>query len=416
LDLLLRPSDDKAPKEDAAPPQAGETADPSEPPADTDPSDADPEEADGRSTDGEGTSADIPASGGQADDEPPPEGSDSGAVPDPDGAAAQDDPGSPDQPSGEPSDRVTFAFAGDVQMSDKVADILRKEGYDYPFEQVKKWFQQADIGLVNLETPVTQGGTPAEGKQYVYKTSPEALPPMAEAGINAVNLANNHILDQGEDGLRDTLAHLNEAGILHTGAGMDEDEAYRPVMIEKRGIRVAILGSSYVVPDGSWKAGPNHPGVAESYDPARTVKAIQAAQEAADLVVVVVHWGEEGADKPIQRQIDTAYRYIDAGADLIIGGHPHVLQGFEKYKGKWIAYSLGNFIFSTNQNEKTWETIILQASCSKDGDCDLQAVPVLTKFARPVPMDEQAGGKLLERLSSLCIRAAVLPDGRVVEQ
>lgn len=317
------------------------------------------------------------------------------------------------KPSAPEGARVTFAFAGDVQMAGKVDDILRQQGYDYPYSEVKSWFQQADIGLVNLETPVTTRGQPVQDKTYVYRSSPKALPPLAEAGIDVVNLANNHVLDQGIEGLVDTKAHLEEAGIQYMGAGMNEKEAFLPVILDKHGIRVAILGFSHVVPDGSWKAGPNQPGVAETYDPKRAVEAIEKAKAEADLVVVIVHWGEERKEEPNPKQVDMAYRYIDAGADLVVGGHPHVLQGFERYNGKWIAYSLGNFVFSTNSNERTWETIILEASCSSDGDCDLNAVPILTKFAHPVPMAQQEGNALLQRLSSLSIGAKVHSNGKV---
>lgn len=308
--------------------------------------------------------------------------------------------------------QVSLTFVGDVLLASKVEDILKQKGYDYPYTNVKDYLSKPDITIANLETPITTRGT-EQKKEYVYRSSPLALPPLKAAGIDLVNLANNHVMDYGPEGLQDTMNALDQEGIKRVGAGNDLDEAYRPVIMEKDGVKIAFFGFSRVVPEASWKAGPGRIGVAETYNYKPPVEAIQKAKESADLVVVVAHWGAERSDHPDKNQTDLAHRYIDAGADLVVGGHPHVLQGFEQYKGKWIAYSLGNFIFTTNDNPKTWETVILEAACSKEQSCNIHLVPILTKLALPTPMNLEDSSKLFQRLSQISIGSKVDAEGNV---
>lgn len=310
---------------------------------------------------------------------------------------------------------VELAFVGDVLLGSKVEDIMKKNGYDYPYSNVKALLSDPDYTVANLETPVTTRGE-QQTKEYAYRSSPEAIPALKASGIDLVNLANNHTLDFGIEGLTDTMDVLDQNGIKRVGAGMNKDEAYRPVIVEKKGMKIAFLGFSRVLPEGWWKAGDSNPGLAETYNYVLPVEAIQQAKQQADLVVVIAHWGVERTDSPEANQTEMAHRYIDAGADLVVASHPHVLQGFETYKGKWIAYSLGNFIFTTNDVPKTWETAVLQASCSKAQACDLQVVPVWTKAALPTPMNAEDSAKLFERLSGISINAQVRGDGRVVSR
>ncbi len=296
---------------------------------------------------------------------------------------------------------VTLNFGGDVMFSGKVGELLTKKGYDYPYQYVKKLFTSDDLTVVNLETPVTGSNTTAADKTYAFKSSPEALPHMAAAGIDAVNLANNHILDQGIVGLTDTIRQLDASGVQYVGAGADAARAYEPVIFERKGIRIALLGFSRVIPQASWNAGAHQPGVATAYDATAAEAAIRKAKKNADLVVVVAHWGVERSDTTVDHQTDLAHRFVDAGADLVVGGHPHVLQGVEQYKGKWIAYSTGNFIFTHSLVEKTWDTGVFQAVCSVKGDCSMKVIPYTANLGQPVPMEQQPAGALLQRLQSL---------------
>ncbi|MCM3143236.1 CapA family protein [Brevibacillus sp. MER 51] len=308
---------------------------------------------------------------------------------------------------------VQLTFVGDIMMSGNVEKTLLANSYDYPYKHVSSLFLQDDITIANLETPITATGVAAQNKEYVYKSSPLAVPAMKNAGIDVVNLANNHSMDQGVPGLLDTFDALDENRIEYVGAGKDASRAYSPVFIEKNGIKIAILGFSRVIPETSWFAGDSQPGMAASYDPTLAVKAIQDANSQADLVVVIAHWGKERSDYPVDHQKELSRAYIDAGADLIVGGHPHVLQGFERYNDKWIAYSLGNFIFTRSNEPKTWETMVLQASCTKSGDCELTMLPFHAELGQAVPMNESNGAALLKRIESISESVDIQSDGRV---
>ncbi|MDI4646762.1 CapA family protein [Cohnella hashimotonis] len=309
---------------------------------------------------------------------------------------------------------VTLAFVGDILPASTVGKLIDQYGVDYPFKLAKPLLESADIAAGNLEAPITTRGTPAENKQFVFKGKPAYLAGLKNAGLDVVSLANNHTLDQGWQGLSDTMDALDDIKLKHMGSGADEKEAFEPVYIEHNGLMVAYIGVSNVVPEGSWKAGPDHPGVAETYDTTRAVAAVKKARELADIVVVMVHWGNERADTPKDAQFNVGHTLIDAGADLIIGSHPHVLQGFEAYKGKWIAYSLGNFVFTTKQEySKTQDTGVLTATCAADGNCRLKFDPMYAKASQPGPMEPEQGKALLARLNKVSYRATVDSNGRI---
>jgi len=316
---------------------------------------------------------------------------------------------------GDPPEEPTVAltFVGDVMMSGNVEKRLLEKGFDFPFEHVRSLFLQDDYTIANLETPITLRGTPSENKEFVYKSSPEAIPAMKEAGIDAVNLANNHSMDQGVEGLLDTFSTLDAHQIAYVGAGKNAKRAYAPVYVEKKGVRIALLGFSRVIPQVSWYAGKDQPGLAATYDPALAVQAIQEAKKEADLVIVIAHWGKEKVDFPVDYQQALARTYIDAGADLIVGGHPHVLQGFEQYRGKWVAYSMGNFIFTRAVEPKTWDSMVLQANCTKTGDCQLKMLPYYAELGQAVPMNDHDGAALLKRIESISENVQFEGDGTV---
>ncbi|WEK53167.1 MAG: CapA family protein [Candidatus Cohnella colombiensis] len=341
--------------------------------------------------------------------------------------AANVDGGDEGQASDEPvsgaveqTDKVKLALVGDILPAANVLNLMVANGYEYPFIYVKDRLQAADIAAANLETPITDRGTPAtrgeppQLKDYFYRAPPDVVSIIQDSGFDFLSLANNHTLDYGWEGLSDTMEYLDEAGLKYAGAGMDDKAAYSPRYMEVGDFTIAFVSLSRVIWDVNWKADRTNPGVAETYTIDRAVEAVKTAKSNADLVVVMVHWGIERQDTPDESQKYLAYSYIDAGADLVIGSHPHVLQGFESYKGKWIAYSLGNFVFPGMSPPTTAETGILSAVCSKDGNCDLSFEPMIAKLAQPKPMDEESGKALLARLSSLSINAEIKSDGKLV--
>lgn len=251
----------------------------------------------------------------------------------------------------EPEDSaIRFVFAGDILLSDHVLGAYHKAGsidgvVDQTYQSV---IDSSDVFMVNQEFPFSDRGTAAADKQYTFRLPPEKVSLFQEMGIDIVTLANNHALDFGTDALLDTCATLDAAGIYRVGAGANLDEAKMPVIMDIKGKTIGFLGASRVIPVGSWNATSTSPGMLTTYDPTVLIEEIKKAREICDFVIVYVHWGIERDEYPQDYQRTMARQYIDAGADMVIGSHPHVLQGMEYYNGKPIIYSLGNFVFGSS--------------------------------------------------------------------
>ena len=238
-----------------------------------------------------------------------------------------------------PSGQVRIVFVGDI-MLDRDPGKAMKAGRD-PFAHVAKQLDAADITVGNLECVVATSGTRLD-KSYTFRADPMAIPLLAQH-FDAVSLANNHTGDFGHVALIETMDRLRKADIRYFGAGMNNDEAHTPWIVEKNGVKVAFLGYNEFKPR-SFEAGPTTPGCAWSVDE-MVVADIKAARAKADIVLTFMHWGVEYEFQPNERQKSFARLMIDAGADAVIGNHPHVVEGAEYYKGRLIVYCLGNFVF-----------------------------------------------------------------------
>ncbi|QOY34018.1 CapA family protein [Anaerobacillus isosaccharinicus] len=301
-----------------------------------------------------------------------------------------------EQPIEEP---ITIAFAGDVMMDGSIERVMNKHGYNYPFLQVKKELEKVDYAIVNLETAVTKRGTPYS-KQYNFRTGPQSLKALKDAGFQMVSLANNHTMDFGEEGLVDTIDYLNEIGLAHVGAGRNSEEAYAEEIIEIKGKKIAILGFSRVLPTGTWYATPSKPGIASGYQVDRMLKIIERVREEVDYLFVFMHWGIERQQIPEPYQFKDARAMIDAGADGIIGAHPHVIQGLDFYKGKPIAYSLGNFLFPDYVSGLTAESCVLTLIIDGN-DIKMQYTPYQITGNQVAALDHETIEKRLIALKSL---------------
>ena len=235
----------------------------------------------------------------------------------------------------------------------------------------------SDITLVNLEFPFSTRGVQMDDKQYTFRADPARASILTEMGVDIVSLANNHTLDFGVEALLDTITTLKDNNILSVGAGENLEEAKRPSTISVKGRNIAFLGASRVIPVTDWNATKYSPGVFTTYDPALLIEEIKIAKQSNDLVVVYVHWGIEREEYPEEYQRTMAKQYIDAGADLVIGSHPHVLQGIEYYNGKPIVYSLGNFIFGHTIER----TVLLEVTIDEQNSCNIRLIPCETKDA-----------------------------------
>jgi poly-gamma-glutamate capsule biosynthesis protein CapA/YwtB (metallophosphatase superfamily) len=241
--------------------------------------------------------------------------------------------------------RVVLSVVGDIMLAGSASSTLSREGYGYPFAATAPIFAGSDIVIGNLETPIAREGMEFTEKKYRYKADPKAASAIRSAGFSVLTLANNHIMDFGARGLDETLQNLNRANILHTGAGRNLAEARIPALVEKNGLKIAVLAYSLTNPV-EFYARAGQPGAAPGY-PRFFRQDIKNARARADYVVVSFHWGAEGASFPKSYQMAVARMAIDAGADVVVGHHPHVLQGIERYKGRLILYSLGNFAFGS---------------------------------------------------------------------
>ncbi len=304
---------------------------------------------------------------------------------------------------------LRLVFAGDVLLSDHVLNAYGKAGNisGVVDESLRSVIQSSDVFMVNQEFPFSLRGTAAADKQYTFRLPPEKVSLFNELGIDIVTLANNHALDFGADALLDTCQALDEAGIYRVGAGANLDEAKKPVIMEIRGKKIGFLGASRVIPVGSWNATESGPGMLTTYDPAVLLREIEAAREECDFLVVYVHWGIERDERPQEYQRTLGRQYIDAGADIVVGSHPHVLQGLEYYKGKPIVYSLGNFIFGSSIPRTALLTV------DWDGDnVRLKLVPGVSSggYTRAVT-DEEGIDQFYEYISSISYGAVADGDG-----
>lgn len=282
---------------------------------------------------------------------------------------------------------VSISIVGDILMDSSVRAQINKNGIEYPWEMVKEYFQNDDITIGNLETSITTRGTKWEDKQFNFRSDPNNLKAMKEAGIDVLGLANNHTLDYGYEGLLDTLSYLDKNDIKRAGGGKNKQEAMEGAIIEKNGLKIGVLSFSRVVPDVKWYATDKRPGIVGAYDPhiSEVIVRIEEMKKEADIVILSIHWGVELSATPRKQEMDLGKKLIDAGADIIMGHHPHVLQGVEIYKGKPIFYSLGNFVFGT-KNELTSNTMIGQINfIDKDID-NIKIIPCSIIGGRPIPI------------------------------
>ena len=317
----------------------------------------------------------------------------------------------------EPADgSMTILFSGDVLLSDHVLNAYsRAGGISGVLDQgYLSAIQFADYFAVNEEFPFSSRGTQAPDKQYTFRLAPEKVSLFKEMGIDAVTLANNHALDYGTDALLDTCEILDQADILHTGAGKDLDTAKQPVLFEKNGQRVALIGATRVIPKADWAATKGHPGMLSSYEVSVEPLLAQIAEchASGDKVVVLIHWGIERDEMPQEYQRALARRYIDAGVDLVIGSHPHVLQGIEYYKGKPIFYSLGNFVFGSSIPK----TMLVQAAFTGDS-LSLQLIPGTSSggYTRMLT-DAESKTQFYQYLEGISFGVSVGEDGIVSPQ
>ncbi len=262
-------------------------------------------------------------------------------------------PATPGKPA-TPAPAVRLRAAGDLAFSWQVGEAVATTDFD-PFAALKGALGDADVSFANLETVLSQAPAPKGVVERpgvpLIRGAARAAELAAKAGIDVVSVANNHAFDFGAAGLKDTLTETARVGLVAIGAGVTADDAARPHIIVVRGLRIGMLALAEKS---------NHPanGKAALHKLTSAEAAIRALRPQVDVVVVSVHWGVQYQLRPTKKQVALAHAMIDAGADAIIGHHPHVLQTIEAYQGKPIFYSLGNFVFGTQPMPRRLSAIV----------------------------------------------------------
>ena len=297
----------------------------------------------------------------------------------------------------------TLTAVGDMQLSRQVATKINQNGPDYPFAKIKNTIHSSNILMGNLESPFTLDNANTDSNTMIFGAETKTVKGLRNAGFNLLNLANNHFSNQGKDGMDLTFKTLADNNIDYFGAGTDFDSAHKPFVKKVGDIKIAFLGytDKDVLPANSI---PNSdtPGVAVmDIDQAKID--IAKAKTQADMVIISMHSGTEYTPNPNQKQIEFAHAAIDSGADLVLGHHPHVVQAIEKYKGKKIFYSLGNFIFDQAWSKETQEGLIIKLTFTNTSITNTELMPIkIENWCQPRLLEstEPAYNDILERIST----------------
>lgn len=309
---------------------------------------------------------------------------------------------------------VNISFVGDISLADNF-DIMpyydsRGKGvYGILSTEVVDIMKSNDIMVANNEFAITNSNNKIN-KLYNFKGKPERLNIYKEMGIDLVSTANNHVYDYGEEGLIDTIKYLNEYDIPNVGAGSNIDEASSAYYFIAGGYKISFLSATRaeknVVTPNATK---DKAGTFWAYDPSLLIKRIKEEKEKSDYVVLLIHWGREDSHDLEDVQIETGKLYIDAGADLIIGAHAHVLQGFEIYNNKLIAYNLGDFIF----NSETKDNGILNVTIDKEGNMVYKFIPCKQDNYYTDLVYDDNKIEIINKLRNFSINVNISDDGEI---
>ena len=333
----------------------------------------------------------------------------------PDEERPEPEPEEPDEERPEPEPEepgsALLAFAGDVMFSDSFLASYDKSGISAIADsEMLERMQNADLFVINEEFPFSLRGEAMEDKQFTFRADPKYVEIFQKMGVDIATGANNHALDFGRDAFLATLDTLKSAGITCIGGGYHLSEASAPAVQTIKGQTFAIFGATRVSPSATWYASDSQAGLFQTYDATLLNQKIAEAHTEYDHVIVFVHWGIEKNETPEDYQRSLAKGYIDAGADLVVGCHPHVLQGFEYYNGVPIVYSLGNYLFGNRDGD----TVLLEASYDSEGAPSIQLVPckrvgsVLSRIQHPEA--------LFQHLTELSFGVTVAEDGTLQSQ
>ncbi len=303
--------------------------------------------------------------------------------------------------SSEQEGDIVILASGDTMMGSWAQRVLADSGYAYPFERLQEEIQGTDIFFTNLEAPFGTSGS-AFDKKFTFRVNPDLVKVLRAGKINLVSLANNHIMDFGPACLQETMDVLRKNEIQFAGAGMNIKEACRPAILEIKNRKFGFLAYSLTFPEEFW-ASDTLPGTCFPYEEF-VFNDVRKLKENTDFVIVSCHWSAELLEKPKPYQRKLGRRLIDSGADLILGHHPHVVQGIEVYQGKYIVYSLGNFIFGS-YSDSARDSFLFKLVLKPDGQTNGRILPinVYNKEVnfRPAPLEGARKAAFIEKMNQL---------------
>ncbi|MEH6841360.1 CapA family protein [Priestia megaterium] len=306
---------------------------------------------------------------------------------------------------------VTATMVGDIMLGRNVEKVTNRQGQDYLFRNVESYFKNADYSTANFDHPVTANDEyPAQDKPILLRTDEQSVKTLKNLNFSVLNVANSHSMDYLEQGLNDTVKAFNQSKMDFVGMGGNLEEASNINYQTVNGIKIATLGFTDTYTAYS-AANDNDPGILPA-KPEIFIPLIQEAKEKANLVVVHAHWGEEYDTTPSPRQKGLAKAMADAGADIILGHHPHVLQPIDTYKNTVIFYSLGNFVFDQGWSASR-ESALVQYKLKKDGTARFEVTPLLIKEATPTLLskwDEYYKEKIFKRLTKTSSSAFAIKE------
>jgi len=296
---------------------------------------------------------------------------------------------------------VVVNAVGDIMLAGKWAAGIKKRGFDSTFRATAGELAKGDINLANLESPIASSGKEFKGKRFRFRAEPEVAPALAKAGFRVVTLANNHTMDFGGQALAETMKNLAANGIAWTGAGGNLSEARKMALYTVKGVKIAFLGFSLTQPV-EFFAARTRPGTTPGLEGIYTAD-IAKARAAADYVIVTFHWGKEGSSTVQPYQRAAAHKAIEAGADAVIGHHPHVLQGVERYRNGIIFYSLGNFAFASIGNSAASSAIVRLKLDGPRREAEIVPLDILNSRVRfqPKPLTGNRAKAVIDQLNRL---------------
>ncbi|MEU0935246.1 CapA family protein [Embleya sp. NPDC005971] len=302
-----------------------------------------------------------------------------------------------------PGTAISVAFAGDVHFFERTVPRLNA-GAEGALGPIGKTLSAADLAMVNLESAITERGTP-ENKTYHFRAPAKALTELKAVGIDTVSMANNHAVDYGKVGLEDSIAAIQDPPIGVVGIGKDAAQAYRPVIREAKGVKVAFLAASQVqdITNQLYQAGPNKPGIATALQTDRLVQAVREAKKQADVVIVYMHWGIEGDKCPSADQKSVTRKLADAGAAAILGTHAHVMQGAGWLGDTYVGYGYGNFLwYGTSPYPNSNDTGVATLTIKDGKVVDEKFTPAsIDKRGVPMPVTGAEAKRILDRRDTL---------------